>query len=511
MTILDLSAADDLQRYLTASLDERGHAAPLTPQNFRRAAQWFSALYGQGWERLPFFVVFDLGHLLLEGSQFAFRSLHAGAAISDDNPELAARVAYENRLLNRLLVLPVFAELRDILDDAVDPNPRIVAILSCWLAPLREVAALPTLQTSIQTLRQISSPPSLSVAEARVQIEKQLNLPGLIAGQREVVLEVMGNAPLSQLIGPEDLFIFRHIEALSNSALRLTARQLVFLEQQMGDTDPPPAHLRREPPQIQVNLQDAGYFPQGGLDQLANRGSIENLVRTELAYIDPTEDVDLFTMRYLEGELLYYTRDDAQLLRRSRTAHIALELDQTHHIQYPGHPAQLGLLLRAMVGRLIDDLFTIFSTDSLKVVLRLHDRRAAEAAELWKIRFSDVIARGELDIVLDTQPVLTEPTPQACAERLLDPGRQTSLILIGPRPHLSITDAAALTREGLLLVQMQVPWTPPKPNPSDDSDDPTAVLTSSRLIGLSLDTEPKRLFDSMRTLRQRLLWALFGC
>src|SRR5690606_24684127 len=123
---------------------------------------------------------------------------------------------------------------------------------------------------------------------------------------------------LRALLGPEDIFVIRHFDTLGSRAQRLTARQIGEAEEGMGAPPPPPAQWRREAPQVVVELDDAGYFPQGGLDELATRGSIENLVRSELIYLDPEQHPDLFTLRFVENELLYYTRDEGQLMRRSR-------------------------------------------------------------------------------------------------------------------------------------------------------------------------------------------------
>lgn len=523
LAAFDLATADDLQRYLWASLGSRGHGAPVSPAAFRRAVHWLSTLYTQGWDRLPFFAVYDLGHLLLEGHHFPFRSLQTDPSDpsdasdpadpdADDADARALRVAYENHVLNRLLSMPLFSTLRAAIEDAPPgaspPDARVIAALSCWLSPLRAHPRLPALQASAQTLRQVNAPPPLSHAQAAAALGALLP-PSALTEQAAVAVAALRDAPLTALIQPEDLFVIQHAEALHTDALRLTARQLAALEQRLGDAEPPPAHLRREPPQAQVNLSDAGFFPQGGLDQLANRGSIENLVRTELAYIDHTAPIDLFTMRYLEGELLYYTRDDAQLLRRSRTTHVVLDLSAAHHIQYPNHPAQLSLLLRATAARLIDDLFTLFSGDSLHVVLRLHDPRASDAADLWRIRYADPIARGELAVVIDPDaplPAAGEATQEALtqtARRYVAPGRLTTLLLISGAAPLEAAQVAALARDGLHLHHLQVPApAPPPPRPQDPPPPPNPLaipLTSPDIMA------------ALRDARQRLLWALFGC
>ena len=42
---------------------------------------------------------------------------------------------------------------------------------------------------------------------------------------------------------------------------------------------------------------------------------MENLLRSELLYTEVDSEVDLFEVRYLERELLYYQRDSNQIDR----------------------------------------------------------------------------------------------------------------------------------------------------------------------------------------------------
>ena len=54
-------------------------------------------------------------------------------------------------------------------------------------------------------------------------------------------------------------------------------------------------------------------YPVGGISELSNRGNMENLLRSELLYTEVDSEVDLFEVRYLERELLYYQRDSNQI------------------------------------------------------------------------------------------------------------------------------------------------------------------------------------------------------
>lgn len=490
---------ENLQTFFWASLSQRGHKQDPSTHTFRQALGWYTDLYVKGWDNIPFFVVYDLGILLLEGQKFQFRS----NADSDNMDSLA--VTYQNRVINRFLSIPIFSELRDLVVESNNPRLQIVAILSCWLTPLKNTS-LESVQTSSQVLRQITNP-SVEIEEAVKKIEKLLEAPNYFYDQLSEVIESLVNVHLSNLMAPEDIFIIKNIESLSNPALRLSAKQIISLEQQMGDVDHPPVHMRRESPQAHVNLTDVGLYPQGGLDQLANRGSIENLVRTELGYVDETAEIDLFTMRYLEGELLYYTRDEAQLLRRNRTTHISLEFGHAHHIQYPDHPAQMSLLLRAMTARLIEDLFKLFINDSLKVILHIHDIRSSDAVELWKIRFKDQITRNEMELrVVNKPPYQDFPNKNIKAlqdetEKYIDTGRYSTLIRISPLAPLTNEELSLVNRQGLKILHLQCPFVKNKKEKKD-------VPLPKDFIGVSLTSN---ILTQLHEARKYLLWTLLGC
>src|SRR5690606_15361439 len=92
-------------------------------------------------------------------------------------------------------------------------------------------------------------------------------------------------------------------------------------------------------------------FPAGGFASLATRGSIESLLHSQLAFMDPDVRPDLFDARFVRDELLYYARDDSEFAR-PRLAWFFIfhaNLDQARQ-KHPGLPYQnimlmLGLLI----------------------------------------------------------------------------------------------------------------------------------------------------------------------
>src|SRR5690606_35262591 len=129
-------------------------------------------------------------------------------------------------------------------------------------------------------------------------------------------------------------------------------------------------------------------------------------------------------------ELLYYTRDEGQLMRRSRSVHLLLDLDPAHHLKYPGHSARMASMLQAFANRCASDLFTLFESDALWIRLGVHGPSSNEVARLWQIRHEAGIARNE--IVASTLPDL--PDFDTTPSRLVVPGRLTSAVYMGPKP-----------------------------------------------------------------------------
>ncbi len=129
----------------------------------------------------------------------------------------------------------------------------------------------------------------------------------------------------TDLLGPEDVFELEHGTALAELGQRVALRQLLQaagrLESSLPTHSVRPLTGRREVP---TRVLDEDTYPVGGYSSVANRGSIESLLHSQLAYMEPDRRPDLFDIKYLRDELLYYSRDENQFLRRRRTLVFAL-------------------------------------------------------------------------------------------------------------------------------------------------------------------------------------------
>jgi len=175
---------------------------------------------------------------------------------------------------------------------------------------------------------------------------------GLVAALRNV----------GHVLGGEDVFEMEHKTALAEFGQRVALRQVLQAAARFEEAVPQPAPRspdRRE--QVPTHIRDEDLYPVGGFTSLSNHGTVESLLHSQLAYMETAaaERPDLFDVKFLRDELLYYSRDENQFFRRRRTIVFALFPDLAEcRVKDAGLPFQrivllLGLLTAA-IRRLID-------------------------------------------------------------------------------------------------------------------------------------------------------------
>jgi hypothetical protein len=80
----------------------------------------------------------------------------------------------------------------------------------------------------------------------------------------------------------------------------------------------------------------AGEYPVGGISEISNRGSLENLLKSELMFVDESEEMDLFQIRFVKNEMLYFKRDSNQIEEYERRIRVYLHCQDT----YPSYLTQ---------------------------------------------------------------------------------------------------------------------------------------------------------------------------
>ncbi|HHO49737.1 MAG TPA: hypothetical protein ENK18_02430 [Deltaproteobacteria bacterium] len=157
---------------------------------------------------------------------------------------------------------------------------------------------------------------------------------------------------------PSDVYLVRHLPSLATRAQRLAVRQVVEVAEVFDHELPRTVRPRSRSGWVSTHLEEEDRYPTGGFSALTNSGSPENLVISELVYMEDGDDLDLFDVRFTEGELLYYTRDESAHTRDRRVIHVGLASDLVGaRVKDPSLPWQRMVLLlgliQAVVGRIV--------------------------------------------------------------------------------------------------------------------------------------------------------------
>ncbi len=180
---------------------------------------------------------------------------------------------------------------------------------------------------------------------------------GLVAAVRE----------MHDALGPEDVFELEHGTALAAFSQRVALRQVL----QAADAfekgvalERPRTPARRH--DVATRILDEDTYPVGGFSSISTRGSIESLLHSQLAFMEPGERPDLFDIKFLRDELLYYARDENQFFRRRRTFVLALYPDLVFaRVKDAGLPHQRIVLLLALLVAAVRKLIERLSDEAI--------------------------------------------------------------------------------------------------------------------------------------------------
>ncbi len=386
-----------------------GHGGELA-ESLPGALGWLRALWEEGHDALPLDLVHDLGALLTLGRSFRFASSRDLGEWPED--ERAARLAHEDRVLGR------WAQ-----DSSVAEAHMTIAGLAGELRPPAMIHAISlALGTASRAAELVAGNPALLRScwrEASALLSQWPTSFGasepIDPAWRDWALEqralLLARVPEGPLYSPEDLWELRHLAALPSESTRLALRELHAASAAIGPVGPGVALLvRRRAQEVAVDDEDASHYPAGGFDALSTRGRFENLVRSEVAYVGEGRDelgsIDLFDVRYAQGELLFYTRDESPLFDQRRRITLVIDHPREQRHKHPELAAQTLVLVEAAALRLQADMVQVFGPAGAELHLRWRiaspgDREAAdEERSLMALTLADDLAHRR--VTLDT-------------------------------------------------------------------------------------------------------------
>lgn len=453
--------SDEARRFLTQGLWWQ-RVLPPAAATTRAALAWAKELASAGQPLPPPGFLADLGHVSL-GEDWEMRSSRDGLSV----PHLPINLVrtYEDHVLGKIYADWTFTRASEALRRYARGRDQARG-LAYFVGQFRERSGFDGVELPVGVLNTLLELPA---EEVLAEGYESLRLDGphpLLATLYESLIQAARRT--SEVLGPEDLFDLESKAALEDLSTRLAHRQVLraasLLEATLPRHKVRPQARRMEVP---TRILDEDTYPVGGFTALSNRGSIESLLHSQLAYMetDPREQPDLFDTLYLMDELLYYSRDENQFLRRRRTLVIALAGDLVEtRFKDTGLPYQRGVMLLGLLYVLVGKLTEWLSTDALNfqfLFLGEGEREplAGERALLAKL-FAEGIA---LDVVH-----LERQAPGKLVRRCEEWARRSMvhLLMVGVQPRLIEAKETAVTRLGVAAA---------RPSLADGTDELTVV------------------------------------
>jgi hypothetical protein len=315
--------------------------------------------------------------------------------VAGDDALRSAIRSYDDDVLARLVtnarfddVLAAYAHL------APGDRPAAIAIV---VGAICERAAFAGASVSPATLRRaLARPRDEREAAARTEL-----LGGPSAQRLTEAYDRLARSSRQAraLVDQREVFAIDHLSVLRDLGGRMTADMLAAAAE---------AIERKLPRRLPANrlargvrdtmLADESLYPAGGFSAITPGGSnanLENLVTSELAYMEDGDETDVFTVRYVEGELLYYTRDDSVFRRHRRVIGIALGADlDDARVKDRDMPWQRLIAALGLLAAAIRWLTEQLGEHALTIRVAFPPGQLAEEREIFALLLGGEIARG---------------------------------------------------------------------------------------------------------------------
>ena len=303
----------------------------------RDAYTWFNTVLAERPGLPPPGCVVDLAELATEGARTP-----RARPLPDDPALRRALREWEDQVLGRLRSDRRLPAIQDAV--AALPSPLQAEAAGLFASVILARIGSAGLQVLPGVVRRALTSPAPQTPTPDTQTLLQHGYADLVQRARSV----------PELIAAGDVFLLTWMERLRGLEARVALEQLAGV----AATTPLPSHVRsrRRSGRALTRIEEDSAFPVGGFSSIQTSGAIENIVSSELAYMNPPEDhaeraVDLFDLRWAEGELLYYSRDEGTQHRERRALLILLRPELDHERT----PISAGGLQRIVhvLGRLI--------------------------------------------------------------------------------------------------------------------------------------------------------------
>ncbi len=391
MPAVELRNLDEARRYVLQGLWLL-RAEPPTAARVRPALEWSLEIAASGYLLPPVGIVADLGSLVF-GVELTKRAKEP--TVVPNWPVNLGR-SYEDHVLGKIDSDTNFDRASDGLRRYVGPDrTKGLAYLINQISERLGVGGVDLSPAVIRGL--LTMNPAELLKEGYESLENDGPMP-LLVEQYEAW--VKASRRFGELLGAEDAVAIEQRTALADLTQYVAHRQILqqtaLLESQLPTRPIRPLVGRKEVP---TRILDEDHYPIGGYTSISNRGSMESLLHSQLAFMETEERPDLFDIKYARDELFYYSRDENQFLRRRRTFVFcfAPDLVATRY-KDPELPCQRIVLISAVVLTLIRRLEEWLGFDALRFELIFpklgNDSPLSQEAKLFEILLLELRSRS---------------------------------------------------------------------------------------------------------------------
>jgi hypothetical protein len=471
MTLVELRDLDAARRFVVEGLWLQRVVLP-TGVGVRPALEWALAVAAYGQPLPPVGFVADLGHLLL-GTDRESRDRPSQATTSVWPAGLAR--TYEDLVLGKLMADRTFERAADAVRryQGRDRGRGVAYVVNqvCERAGFGGVLLSPAILKGL-----LERSPDEVLARAWETANRGVD-PLLIELYQRLIADIR---QMADLLGPEDVFELEHGTALANLGQRVALRQTVQMAAALEAALPKTSRRPRATPrEVPTQAPDEDTYPVGGFASISTRGTVESLLHSQLAFMEPAtaQRPDLFDVKFVRDELLYYSRDENQFLRRRRSFVITLMPDLVAaRFKDVNLPSQRMVLILAALVVTVRKLTEWLSADALTFeflfVADGERQPLAQEEALLAMLLREAIANGAVRLarVVNSDAalrLLTERARQCLCKALVVgatdvalPGEVADLarlVVAGPRPVLAgLEGEAALDGDGPWAVWQSV-------------------------------------------------------
>jgi hypothetical protein len=396
MSVYELRDPDEARRFLAQGLWWQ-RVTPPSAATVRPALEWALEVASSGQPLPPVGFVADMGNVAF-GTDWESRSGQDAVAA----PSLPINLVrtYEDHVLGKLYGDWTFGRAGDALRRYQGRDrARGLAFL---LGQFRERSGLPGVEMSPGIIKAALEVSPGEVLNQGWESLRQDGAEPLLAGLYEGLIAAARRT--ADVLGPEDVFQLETGSALDELSQRLAQRQVLqagtALEAALPRHRPRPSARRMEVP---TRILDEDTYPVGGFTSISTRGTVESLLHSQLAFMEEHERPDLFDIKFVRDELLYYARDENQFLRRRRTFVFVLHPDLVStRFKDAQSPFQRGVLLLALLWVAVNKLSEWLSADALTFRILFVDKGdvapLAPEMELLENLFREPIALGVVSL-----------------------------------------------------------------------------------------------------------------